>query len=178
MDETHTDDTWFADGSGRFPFMGGWPARFRAGRGDISLIILHVLREKPMHGYEVIRTLEERSHGLWRPSAGSVYPTLQLLEEQELVKARETDGKKVYSLTEKGETAAKEPPATHPWERGNQAAGHLFHEVGGVIREAAKAMKAIARTGTDAQVAEAKSILSEAAKKLTALAETLDDRVG
>ena len=75
---------------------------FRARRGMIEPAILELLLERPMHGYEIISQLEERSHGMWRPSAGSVYPTLQLLEEKDLVIAKSESGKKVYSLTDLG----------------------------------------------------------------------------
>ena len=91
----------------------------RAGRGDISTIILHLLTEKPMHGYEIIRTLEEKSRGMWRPSAGSIYPTLQYLEEQELVSSREEGGKKIYTLTDKGHSEAKNTENANPWETGS-----------------------------------------------------------
>ncbi len=81
---------------------------FRAGRGMMEPAILSVLLDKPMHGYEIISTLEENSHGMWRPSAGSIYPTLQLLEEKGLLSSQEIDGKKVYNLTDEGQEAAAE----------------------------------------------------------------------
>ena len=70
--------------------------------------ILRLLVEKPMHGYEIISTLEEKTHGLWRPSAGVVYPTLQLLEDQALVASQEQSGKRVYALTETGRAQARQ----------------------------------------------------------------------
>src|ERR1700745_1834563 len=84
----------------------GWYG-YQAKRGDMSPILLRVLAEKPMHGYEIIRELEKKSHGFWRPSPGSVYPTLQLLEEQDLVTSRDEGGKKVYTLTDAGSEEAK-----------------------------------------------------------------------
>ncbi|HEY0672606.1 MAG TPA: PadR family transcriptional regulator [Longimicrobiales bacterium] len=71
-------------------------------RGDLKFVILRLLRNKPMHGYEVMRALEEESGGCYRASAGSVYPTLQLLEDQGFIKAVEKDGKKVYEITDAG----------------------------------------------------------------------------
>ena len=71
-------------------------------RGDLKFVILRLLRDKPMHGYEVMRALEEESGGCYRASAGSVYPTLQLLEDQGYIKANERDGKKVYEITDAG----------------------------------------------------------------------------
>jgi DNA-binding PadR family transcriptional regulator len=71
-------------------------------KGDLKYVILDLIKDKPRHGYEVIRILEERSHGLYAPSPGAVYPTLQLLEEMGYVSSAEQDGKKVYSITEEG----------------------------------------------------------------------------
>ncbi len=71
--------------------------------GEVKFVILRLLREKPRHGYEVIKALEERLHGCYTPSAGTVYPTLQLLEDQGYVRAVDEDGKKVYHITPEGE---------------------------------------------------------------------------
>jgi DNA-binding PadR family transcriptional regulator len=94
-------------------------------RGKMRQLILAVLHDHPMHGYQVIQELEARSGGRWRPSAGSVYPTLQLLEDEGLVSSQEVDGRRVYSLTDEGRTAADASPLTrHPWfdaEAGTQA---------------------------------------------------------
>jgi DNA-binding PadR family transcriptional regulator len=73
-------------------------------RGDVRPAILAVLEDEPMHGYQVIRVLEERSGGRWRPSAGSVYPTLQQLQDEGLVRSEEVDGRRTYSLTDEGRT--------------------------------------------------------------------------
>jgi DNA-binding PadR family transcriptional regulator len=71
-------------------------------RGDVRPAILRLLSEQPMHGYQIIQELSARSEGAWSPSAGSVYPTLQLLADEGLIIAEETGGKKVFSLTEDG----------------------------------------------------------------------------
>jgi DNA-binding PadR family transcriptional regulator len=71
-------------------------------RGDVRPAILAVLEDEPMHGYQVIRVLEERSGGRWRPSAGSVYPTLQQLQDEGLVQSEEIDGRRTYTLTDQG----------------------------------------------------------------------------
>jgi DNA-binding PadR family transcriptional regulator len=65
-------------------------------------VILDLLKDQPRHGYDIIRALEERSHGFYSPSPGSVYPTLQLLEDQGYVTSTEQDGKKVYAITDAG----------------------------------------------------------------------------
>jgi DNA-binding PadR family transcriptional regulator len=72
--------------------------------GEVKFVILRLLKEKPRHGYEVIKALEEKFGGYYTPSAGTVYPTLQLLEDEGYVRAVETDGKKVYHITPEGET--------------------------------------------------------------------------
>jgi DNA-binding PadR family transcriptional regulator len=71
-------------------------------RGDLKFVILRLLSRKPMHGYEVMQALEEGSGGWYKPSPGSVYPTLQMLEDQGLVSCREEEGKKVYQITDQG----------------------------------------------------------------------------
>ena len=80
-------------------------------RGEIRPLILAVLTTKPMHGYEVITELEAQSGGRWRPSAGSVYPTLQQLSDEGLVTSEEIDRRRVYALTDEGKAAAAAGPA-------------------------------------------------------------------
>lgn len=105
------NDWGFGPFSGEFPFgMGGWGPR-RGGRrrrqmfesGEVKFVILRLLKEKPMHGYEVMKALEEKLAGCYTPSAGTVYPTLQLLEDEGYVRVETTDGKKVYHITSEGE---------------------------------------------------------------------------
>jgi DNA-binding PadR family transcriptional regulator len=87
----------------------GWAGRGSRRRapifesGEMKFIILSLLKEKPRHGYEIIRALEERMWGCYTPSAGAVYPTLQMLEDQGYVRIVEEDGKKVYHITPEGE---------------------------------------------------------------------------
>jgi DNA-binding PadR family transcriptional regulator len=90
--------------------------RGRGRRGDVRAAILKLLAERPMHGYEMIQEIAERSQNLWRPSPGSVYPTLQLLVDEGLLVARESEGsKKLFELTDDGRAAA-EKVETPPWE--------------------------------------------------------------
>src|SRR5262245_37320040 len=114
-----TDD-WFGDfGRGMGPrFWAGFGSGFghrghRGGRhrrrqqifesGEVKYVILRLLKEKPRHGYEIMKALEERLGGWYTPSAGTVYPTLQLLEDQGYVRAVESEGKKVYHITPEGD---------------------------------------------------------------------------
>ena len=89
----------------------------RARRGDVRAAVLALLAERPMHGYEMIQQIAERSNGIWRPSPGSVYPTLQLLDDEGLIiSASETRGsKKLFELTDEGRAAA-EKIETKPWD--------------------------------------------------------------
>ena len=101
---------------GGFGGFGG-PGGGRARRGDVRTAVLRLLGEQPMHGYQIIQELSSRSGGAWTPSAGSVYPTLQLLADEGLVTSEETGGKKIFSLTEAGIAAVAETadqPA--PWD--------------------------------------------------------------
>lgn len=75
----------------------------QARRGDIRIIILGVLAKQPRHGYDIIRHLEDKSGGAWRPSPGVIYPTLQQLQDEELIASQKIGNKQVYSLTAKGE---------------------------------------------------------------------------
>src|SRR5262249_57646881 len=104
-------------GVGRHEMRGR--ARHRVRLGAVSSAILALLDDRPMHGYEMITELEERTGGRWRPSAGSIYPTLQLLEDEGLVSAEEIEGRRVYSLTEAGQKAAPDRSGeARPWGEG------------------------------------------------------------
>ncbi|WP_102145458.1 PadR family transcriptional regulator [Mycobacterium hubeiense] len=120
----------FGPGRGGFSFdprtgfnfgFGGGPRGRRGGRGrgkrgDVRAAILALLADRPMHGYEMIQEIAERSGGLWRPSPGSVYPTLQLLVDEGLIEGTESEGsKRLFELTEDGRAAA-EKVETPPWE--------------------------------------------------------------
>jgi DNA-binding PadR family transcriptional regulator len=78
----------------------------------MKYVILKLLAEKPMHGYEVMKALEEQTHGCYKPSPGTVYPTLQWLEDEGLVKAAEVEGKKVYEITDAGREFLREHKST------------------------------------------------------------------
>jgi DNA-binding PadR family transcriptional regulator len=71
-------------------------------KGDLKYVILELIKDTPRHGYDIIRELEEQSHGLYKPSPGVIYPTLQMLEEMGYASSTEQEGKKVYAITEAG----------------------------------------------------------------------------
>ncbi len=82
------------------------------GSGDMKYVILKLLKERPMHGYEVMKALEDHTHGCYTPSPGTVYPTLQWLEDEGMVQCEEVEGKKVYSITKAGEEFLEENKTT------------------------------------------------------------------
>jgi len=147
----------------------GGPGGGRARRGDVRLAVLRLLSEEPMHGYQIIQELSARSGGAWSPSAGSVYPTLQLLADEGLVTAEETGGKKVFSLTESGTAAVAETadqPA--PWEdaASSDAGAQGYREAAGRLMGA---VFQIGKSGSKEQVDAAIEILNDARKKLYAI---------
>lgn len=104
---------WAGEGHGNQFFMSGrhgrrdslgdrWGSEPRTRRGDIKFILLGLLSERPQHGYELIKELEARRGGFRRPSPGSVYPTLQMLEEGGYLTSEEIDGKRIYTITDSG----------------------------------------------------------------------------
>ena len=135
------------------------PGRRR--RGDVRTALLSVLTEGPGHGYELIQALEEKSGGRWRPSPGSVYPTLQQLEDEGLVRSEEKDGKRVYEITEDG-TAEAERRITEggtPWE-----------DDGPDFRDNVKALfvayTQVIKVGTPEQAEKANQIIADARKAM------------
>ncbi|MGH9122267.1 MAG: PadR family transcriptional regulator [Acidimicrobiales bacterium] len=137
----------------------------RVPRGAIRGALLSSLLEGPAHGYEVIRRLEDRSGGVWRPSAGSVYPTLQLLQEQGLLTSTDDGGKRVYELTTEGRAEAERGPAGPGWESGDTGgAGPEALRVAGT--QLLLAVKQVAIAGDPAQAERAVAILAEARQSL------------
>ncbi|MGW4440685.1 PadR family transcriptional regulator [Streptomyces sp. NPDC004596] len=161
---------WGPGGPGFGP--GPWGPRGRGGprgrarRGDVRASILALLKEGPRHGYEMIQEIAERSGGAWKPSPGSVYPTLQLLEDEGLIASESEGGKKLFSLTDSGRAAAEEGPDA-PWE---EASRGVDWEALGEIRQAGmglmQAFGQVWNTGTKEQRDKAVAVLNDARKKL------------
>jgi DNA-binding PadR family transcriptional regulator len=141
----------------------------KVGRGDVRSAILGLLAEEPMHGYQIIQELTERSGGMWRPSPGSVYPTLQQLEDEGLVRAGESHGRRVFHLTDSGRAeAARRAEAGAPpwamWDEGSPLAD--LREVGIGV---AAAVVQVAQAGSDDQIVRAREILLDTRKRLYGL---------
>ncbi|MBC2864283.1 helix-turn-helix transcriptional regulator [Streptomyces mexicanus] len=153
-------------GPGPWGGRGRGGPRGRARRGDVRASILALLKERPMHGYEMIQEIAERSGGAWKPSPGSVYPTLQLLEDEGLIASASEGGKKLFSLTEAGRAAADEGPQA-PWE---EASRGIDWEALGEVRQAGfglmEAFGQVWKTGSKEQREKALTVLNDARKKL------------
>lgn len=137
-------------------------------RGDIRTALLAALAEGPGHGYDVMQTLEDKTGGAWRPSPGSVYPTLQLLEDEGLVQSSEREGKRVFEINEAGraELARRvEQAGGTPWElAGKDGVGG--NELRAAVQQLHLAAKQISIAGDPAQVERAAAIVHDARKKL------------
>jgi DNA-binding PadR family transcriptional regulator len=115
----------------------------------MKYVILKLLRDKAMHGYEVMKALEEQSHGCYKPSPGTVYPTLQWLEDEGLVRSEEREGKKVYAITDEGRKFLEEHKSTVEdiFERLEEMVDDLVGDpMPDVIREVGKLVGQVYRT--------------------------------
>ena len=140
----------------------------RAGKGEVRSAVLALLAERPMHGYQIIREIEERSGGSWKPSAGSVYPTLQLLADEGTISAEESNGRKIYSLTEAGREEVAQDHGATPWDSpGSHAGGFAALPKAGV--ELAQAAAQVGRTGSPDQVQQAVAVLDDARRRIYAI---------
>jgi DNA-binding PadR family transcriptional regulator len=173
----HFHGDWGAGSRGRGPWGGfgpwGPPWSGRGGgprvrRGNVRAAILALLAERAMHGYEMIQELESRTNGVWRPSAGSIYPTLQQLEDEGLVAGEESDGKRRFTLTDAGHSEAEglgRPPWEEVTDQGDGASANL--------RDAAfqlgAAVVQVGRTGSEDQIAKTREILNDARKRIYAV---------
>jgi DNA-binding PadR family transcriptional regulator len=157
----------FGPGFGGGP-RGGWRrgGRGRGRRGDVRAAILVLLAERPMHGYEMIQQIAERSNGIWRPSPGSVYPTLQLLDDEGLIAASETEGsKKLFVLTEEGRAAA-EKVETPPWDEIAQGADPAQVNLRAAVGQLFGAVAQSAHTASAEQQQRIVEILNNARREI------------
>ncbi|MEU2431983.1 PadR family transcriptional regulator [Streptomyces sp. NPDC007861] len=159
----------FGPGFGGPPWGGGHGrggGRGRARRGDVRASILALLKDRPMHGYEMIQEIGERSGGAWKPSPGSVYPTLQLLEDEGLIVSASEGGKKLFTLTDAGRAEADSVPDA-PWE---EAGRGIDWDAMNEIRQAGvglmEAFGQVWKTGSPEQRQKAIAVINEARKKL------------
>ena len=149
--------------------LGTWAVgRRRMRRGDIRTALLGALEEGPAHGYEIIGRLEQKSAGMWRPSPGSVYPTLQMFEDEGLVRSEERDGKRVYEVTDAGRAESaerRERSGGAPWEWGAEGSTE-FHALIRAAKNLFGAAKQVAHDGDAGQLERASSTIRAATKEL------------
>ncbi len=151
-------DRGFARGWGR----GFAPGGGRTRRGDVKYVVLELLADGPRHGYDIIRGIEER-HGV-RPSAGSVYPTLQMLEDGGFVTSEQVDGKRVYTITDSGREMLANR-ATDPEGDAGTGSHELRHAAIEALRKLVAAA-ANARGADDATIEKVRTILDRARKEI------------
>ncbi|GLZ41466.1 transcriptional regulator [Actinokineospora sp. NBRC 105648] len=152
-------------GRGRGRGFGG-----RQRRGDVRAALLKLLTERPMHGYEMIQEIAERSGGFWKPSPGSVYPTLQLLADEGLVRGVEGEGgKRLFELTEDGTAAAAKLDSTPPWEQASAGIGRSDVSLRDAMGQLAAASVTVMQAGSADQKGRAAEILNNARRELYAL---------
>jgi DNA-binding PadR family transcriptional regulator len=141
----------------------------RARRGDVRAAALALLSEQPMNGYQIIQEISDRSGGVWRPSPGSVYPALQQLEDEGLIRAEAGDGgRRAYQLTDEGRqyVSSHADELRAPWDVVAGSAGGAAIEMRRLISQVAMAAVQVVSAGTDAQAAQARQVLTDTRKAL------------
>jgi DNA-binding PadR family transcriptional regulator len=141
----------------------------RARRGDVRAAALALLAEQPMNGYQIIQEIGERSGGVWRPSPGSIYPALQQLEDEGLIRAEAGEGgRRAYQLTDEGRAYAAAHPdeLNAPWDVVAGSAGGAAVEMRSLIGQVAMAAFQVISAGSDAQAAQARKLLTDTRKAL------------
>jgi DNA-binding PadR family transcriptional regulator len=137
-------------------------------RGDVRSALLIALLDGPAHGYELIQLLETKTEGRWRPSPGSVYPSLQLLTDEGLVVPVDREGKRAYELTDEGRRVAEEHVASrgYPWDALDDGPSQQRADLRVAIRDLHLAVKQVAVTGTAETMERATGIVTAARKEL------------
>ena len=140
--------------------------RGRAPRGDVRAAILLLLAEEPMHGYQLMQAIADRTDGRWTPSPGAIYPAISLLEDEGLVVAHAESGRKVVTLTEAGLALVEENRATWPDPFDTSAQGPAGPDLRGAVMQLAEAARQVGRTGSPDQRERAASIIDDARRAL------------
>jgi DNA-binding PadR family transcriptional regulator len=155
---------------------GGWGGRGRGGggrggrrpRGNVRAAVLALLVEEPRHGYAIMTELARRSGGLWRPSPGSVYPVLQQLQDEGLVSAEESEGRKVFSITAAGRELVEQNPAdfAEPWSVAGPGPRQRVQSLFEGMASLGAATQQVARLGSAEQAERGRAVLDEARRAL------------
>jgi len=151
-------------GPGPMPHGAGPKVR----KGDVRAAALALLTEGPRNGYQIIQEIAERSHGIWRPSPGSVYPALQQLEDEGLVRAEEQAGRRTYGLTDAGRAhvADNREELAEPWAAVADSVSEEMVDLRGVFMQVGMAMRQVMQAGTPEQHGRARQILDETRRSL------------
>ena len=150
-------------------FPGSWFGRGRkTSRGDIRAAVLSLLAEQPLHGYQIIQEIIERTEGAWQPSAGSIYPMLHQLTHEGLVQAEKAGGRQVFHLTEAGQQYAEERQAelAAVWETASDPASEGMREMGALIKQVIVAAMQVRQVGTEAQLAATRKVLADTRRQI------------
>jgi len=156
----------------RRQWYGGNKKRKRFRLGDVRAAVLGLLAEQPMHGYQIIQEIADRSGGVWQPSPGSIYPVLQQLEDEGLLLIEQTEGRKVANLTEAGRAYVEENRAEFEevWKAlSNNNVDESMQEMRNLVanvKQIGIATKQVAKVGTGSQVAEARRVLADTRRRL------------
>ena len=158
------------------PFMGSFgPGPFgrhrgqRARRGDVRAAILDLLAEgQAWNGYQIIQEIAERTHGVWRPSAGSVYPALQQLEDEALISPEGEGRRRMYTLTDEGRQYAEAhaDELRSSWDAVAGMTDDAALELVDMIRQVMMAVMEVRRAGSAGQIAEARRVLTETRRSM------------
>jgi DNA-binding PadR family transcriptional regulator len=137
-------------------------------KGDVRAAALALLAEAPRNGYQIIQEITERSHGIWHPSPGSVYPALQQLEDEGLVRAEEDGGRRTYRLTEHGlaHVAGHREALAEPWAAVADSVTEEMVDLRALFGQVGMALRQVAEAGTLAQHDRARQILAETRRSL------------
>jgi DNA-binding PadR family transcriptional regulator len=162
------DPRAFWHGPWRGMGLGPGGRRSRARRGDVRAAILLLLEEEPRNGYQLMEEIETRSGGAWRPSPGSVYPALSQLEDEGLIRADESAGRRSFELTEDGRRylADNRDALGSPWDDAGEEVPSNFVDLRALMGGIGMATLQVVQSGDEAQIAEAKEVLAETRKAL------------
>lgn len=152
-------------GPGFGPGGPGGSRRGRRPRGDVRNAILLLLAEQPMHGYQLMEAIAERSGGRWRPSPGAVYPTLNLLEDEGVITLTQSAGRKLAELTEEGRALVERESAGWPDPFGTEGAESGV-DLRGELAQLHEAVRSVGRGGTEEQRTRAAQILADARRSV------------
>jgi DNA-binding PadR family transcriptional regulator len=132
--------------------------------------VLALLAERPMHGYEMIKEVEERTEGAWTPSAGSIYPTLQMLEDEGLIAGEESDGKRRFTLTETGLAEQEEKAGEEtPWDAVRAGAAPEQIHLRDSVHKLHHAIGQVFHAADEEQQKRVRELLDETRRKIYAI---------